>query len=261
MAFKEAGVYLVVADLCDLAACDIVGVEPVDIRLALVALGVLDGRGLGHLEIDPAVPAVGHEVGHLRIAQSVAYGHELAVDDAAKGVGVAVGLVGVLGEGERVELPVIEAVRFDYIAVVYRIGHARFGIVAHERALLAAGRAAAEVDLALIGAYVVKVLSHHGTVQLRDGVVLRDPVQTVAHGIDRFVVFIQAVARAADLHHDAVVFKVRLVLGHVGVYPRIMTLTQRGLDDAGNDSGYLTAAGRARAVKALCRVHADHYAG
>ena len=40
-----------------------------------------------------------------------------------------------------------------------------------------------------------------------------------------------------------------------------MTLTLGRLDDACHNGGYLSAAGRACAVKALGCVHADHYAG
>ena len=154
MAVEEAGVDVVIGDLLQLAACDVVGVELIDAHLG-GAVAVLDGHGLGKLEIYLAVPAVGLEIHDLGVGKVGVEGVEAAVDYLAEGVSVAGDILGVVGVSQRVEAAVIEAVGLDYIAAVDRTDAAGGRIVAQKGALCAAGVAAAEVHLAVVKTYVV----------------------------------------------------------------------------------------------------------
>ena len=166
-----------------------------------------------------------------------------------------------MGKRKRVKLSVIEAVGLDDIAIVDSGECAACRIIAHERALFASGRAAAEVHLAVIHAYVVKILADRGAVKLGAHAREVDRVQAVAYRVHGVVALIQAVVCFADLDGDAVVFEVCLVCGPVGVDLGIVALAQRRLNKARDDRGYLAAAGRARSAEAIGRVHTDHYAG
>lgn len=115
------------------------------------------------------------------------------------------------------------------------------GIIAHERALFASGRAAAEIHLAVIHAYVVKILADRRAVKLGADARGVDRVQAVAYSVHSVVALIQAVVRFADLDGDAVVFEVCLVCGHVGVDLGIVALAQRRLNKARDDRCYLAA--------------------
>ena len=185
---------------------------------------------------------------------------EAAVCYLAEVIEVTGGLVGIGGEQKRIDAAVIEAVALDDAAVID--GGDLFGgrVVAHQRAAGRADGGAAEVDLAVIGAYVAHILAVGAGIKLGVLVVHVRAVQGIYLGLRVGVGLIKGVVVVAELNGDAVVFKVCLIIGHREVGLRVVADSYGGNDEPCRNGGYLRAGGVLAALE-LVIFHAVHDAG